>query len=810
MDDADAQRASSGQGAAAGARLLPEPGCLRRPRGCVGTARIAPGYPGARRRRRPITPYPPRHLCRGRVPPDLNQTEGEAHARESVSRWPWSCCWRCSPPRATRSRRRRPASSRGTVTAESKPVAAASVIVTNTATNFEKTLTTGADGRFRGVLLPLGPYRITVELDGFANLVREGIDLARRPDDQPRAGPAGRRVSEEITVTGEAPVIETSRTEGTVASTPRPSRGCPTTAATSSTTSSSRPASPSCRAPTATSCRSTARRASPTTSRSTAPTSTTPSSASSAAASGRPSPSTSTRCRRWWWSPTARRPSSGAPRAASSTSSPSRAPTSMHGSAHGFFNNDSLSTRRRTPTAARAEEGNFDRKQGGFTLGGPLRAGQALLLRRRRRAARDPHQADQPQPHGPAAGLLPRHHRPARRERPHRAHRRRRGGARQDRLAGLGEQPLHLPLQLHQLRADQRHLRRRPVGPLGQRRRAGLLARRHRQPDHAPCRATCSTRCALQYAKEWRPRPYEGPNIPGQSRPFPDTAILFNDDFTPTAPAGACRSSCRSSTTTTASSSPRTSRYLRSNHSFKVGLRLQRGHLLADLHRLRQRPLRLPHHRATSSTTYNQRRRARHGAALPAAGGRRPHRRSRRPGTQTSSRRSPRVYVQDQWHAARQPHHRLRPALGGRSTIPSVRHAAERGVLRPLHRPDPQRPGVPLRRRHPDDWEMWQPRLGISWAPDGDGKSVVRVTAGIFNARLPALNLASTRSTNGSLGQTLFRNSALAPILGPPPPYTAAHRRRRRAGVLPRRLRLRQGLADPAHHRRTASRTSAR
>jgi hypothetical protein len=72
----------------------------------------------------------------------------------------------------------------------------------------------------------------------------------------------------------------------------------------------------------------------------------------------------------------------------------------------------------------------------------------------------------------------------------------------------------------------------------------------------------------------------------------------------------------------------------------------------------------------------------------------------------------------------------------------------------------------------PDDMEMWQPRLGISWVPDAAGKSVVRATAGIFNARLPALNLASTRSTNGSIGVTLFRNTELAGILGPPPPYT--------------------------------------
>ena len=54
---------------------------------------------------------------------------------------------------------------------------------------------------------------------------------------------------------------------------------------------------------------------------------------------------------------------------------------------------------------------------------------------------------------------------------------------------------------------------------------------------------------------------------------------------------------------------------------------------------------------------------------------------------------------------------------------------------------------------------MWQPRLGISWDPGADGKQVVRASAGIFYARIPGLNLASTRSTDGTRGQTLFRDS---------------------------------------------------
>ena len=73
----------------------------------------------------------------------------------------------------------------------------------------------------------------------------------------------------------------------------------------------------------------------------------------------------------------------------------------------------------------------------------------------------------------------------------------------------------------------------------------------------------------------------------------------------------------------------------------------------------------------------------------------------------------------------------------------------------------------------PSDLKMFQPRLGIAWDVKGDGKDVLRAAAGLYYARIPGLNLASARSTNGSIGQTIFRNSALTGILGPPPPYNS-------------------------------------
>ena len=71
----------------------------------------------------------------------------------------------------------------------------------------------------------------------------------------------------------------------------------------------------------------------------------------------------------------------------------------------------------------------------------------------------------------------------------------------------------------------------------------------------------------------------------------------------------------------------------------------------------------------------------------------------------------------------------------------------------------------------PSDKSMWQPRLGIAYDINGDGLQVLRANAGIFYARIPGLNLASSRSTDGSRGQTIFRNSSASPFLGPPPAY---------------------------------------
>jgi hypothetical protein len=90
----------------------------------------------------------------------------------------------------------------------------ATVVVRNTATNFEQTHVTDVNGRFRALLLPLGPYRVTVTLQGFATLVREGVTLSVGQTVSLTLRLEVSGVQQEVSVSAEAPLVATSRTEG--------------------------------------------------------------------------------------------------------------------------------------------------------------------------------------------------------------------------------------------------------------------------------------------------------------------------------------------------------------------------------------------------------------------------------------------------------------------------------------------------------------------------------------------------------------------------------------------------------------------
>ena len=122
------------------------------------------------------------------------------------------------------------------------------------------------------------------------------------------------------------------------------------------------------------------------------------------------------------------------------------------------------------------------------------------------------------------------------------------------------------------------------------------------------------------------------------------------------------------------------------------------------------------------------------------------------------------LFVQDTWH----PNERLTLDLGLRwegAWNPEVFVEPEDTFFAPYL----DHPAFPSDGRIPDDLDNFQPRLGFTWDPAGDGRTVVRGNAGSYAARIPSLVFAGHRTTNGAFQQTLFRSSAAAPALGPVP-----------------------------------------
>ncbi len=75
-------------------------------------------------------------------------------------------------------------------------------------------------------------------------------------------------------------------------------------------------------------------------------------------------------------------------------------------------------------------------------------------------------------------------------------------------------------------------------------------------------------------------------------------------------------------------------------------------------------------------------------------------------------------------------------------------------------------PRFPSDGRIPDSTNGWQPRGGISYSPGKDGKTAIRFGAGLYFARIPGLIVAEPRNTDGVIAGNVFFGGFLAQ---PPP-----------------------------------------
>jgi len=82
------------------------------------------------------------------------------------------------------------------------------VVVTNVGTSAERTVVTGPDGRFIAPTLIPGVYRVSVELPGFQPQVRNNVELSVGQEVTLSFALSVSGLAEEVTVTGQAPVVE--------------------------------------------------------------------------------------------------------------------------------------------------------------------------------------------------------------------------------------------------------------------------------------------------------------------------------------------------------------------------------------------------------------------------------------------------------------------------------------------------------------------------------------------------------------------------------------------------------------------------
>jgi hypothetical protein len=75
-------------------------------------------------------------------------------------------------------------------------------------------------------------------------------------------------------------------------------------------------------------------------------------------------------------------------------------------------------------------------------------------------------------------------------------------------------------------------------------------------------------------------------------------------------------------------------------------------------------------------------------------------------------------------------------------------------------------PAFPSDGTIPNQWNMFQPRLGVAWDLNGSGTSILRGSVGIYSARQNMLSQVGSVTTNGVQQQTLFVNTGLLTAFG--------------------------------------------
>jgi hypothetical protein len=286
----------------------------------------------------------------------------------------------------------------------------------------------------------------------------------------------------------------------------------------------------------------------------------------------------------------------------------------------------------------------------------------------------------------------------------------------------------------------------------------------------------------FQFSREDRPRNYDGPSLPGQSRPLPDTGIDFGGQYRFGLPFFIPVKDHDTRFQLNDNFS-----VLRGGHNFKFGAELNRtsttqtfigfanGRYIFDSVQGFINYVNIgPKFVECSNGTTNNFGTCPTGTDivgplqlfLQFAGVN--GKSTEDAGTQSIPQLEPAVFVQDKWQ--------IRPNLTVSYGLRWDAQVEPDPLTAPgqvFFAPFIGKPGFPSTGKIPTSMKQFQPRLGIVWDPSRKGKTVVRLGGGIYYARTPGLDLASTRSTNGSVGQSIFFASFFNGFGVTPPSYTS-------------------------------------
>ncbi len=666
------------------------------------------------------------------------------------------------------------------------PIAGATVIVKNTATNLERTLATDADGRFRALLLPLGPYKVTVSLTGFATLVREGIVLTVGQSANLALSLKVSSVQEEIVVQADSPVIETTRAESSTRINSASIQGLPNNGRNFLDFTKLTPGVSIVQGPDGDELTINGQKGI----------------YNNVSVDGADFNNPFFGEQRGGQRPAFTfnmdavqevvvvasganaefgRSNGGFVNVVTKSGT-----NQMHGTLHAYFKDDSLSSAPKKADGSEADKFPFSQQQYGFTLGGPIVKDKAFYF-----VALDYQNGDSTKQTDPSRieqrvvdyfsalgspgenGSIERTN---------------------DARVFLGKidwqlSPKHLATIRYNYTWSEQKNGTFDVDSWG------VSANAIEKDDSNAVTGSLISNLSssllnefrFQWARENRPRPYDGPDITGQSRPLPDTAfdfgrayrfgepffipvdyfderIQFNDNIS----------------------------VIKGRHSMKFGVEYNRVHSNQTFRGFQNgryifgstdgflNYARNPKYVECSNGATSETGACPAGADITGplllflqqfgVGGLS----AEEAGTQDIPQTELAFFAQDKW----QPNRSLTVSYGLRWEMQQqadmITPANEVFYAPLIGQTVTNSFGTwkfPSNGEIPSDKSMWQPRLGISWDPKADGKTVVRLNGGLFYGRVPGLALASSRSTNGSRAQNAFRASFFNGFGVTPPTY---------------------------------------